>query len=94
MALFDPCMKIKSFLAKHIHLKSFMKFIHEALLAPSMCLFRLIKMDKYIGLSQKGLTYFYFSIEKFLACLEHGRSYTWSFSHSDPDPNFVQIQAV
>ena len=33
---------------------------------------------------------------KFVACLEHIRSYAWSFGHSDPDPSSVQAhhQAV
>ena len=66
-----------------------MKFFHEVLLAPSMCLFRWINriISKRAHTILKIL--FILGLNKFLACLECVRSYAWSFGHSDPDPSSV-----
>ena len=66
-----------------------MKFIHEVLLALSMCLFRWI--NRIISKRAHAISKIIFILgsKKFLACLERVISYTWSFSHSDPDPSSV-----
>ena len=68
-----------------------MKFIHEVLLAPSMCLFRWIKVDKISKKVQViSKIIFILGSNKFLAYLECLRSYAWSFGHLAPDPSSVR----
>ena len=88
MGLFNPCMKIKIFLCQMYsfevvnNMQSFVKFVCEVLLAPSMCLFRWINriISKRAHTISKIL--FILGSKKFLACLKLVRSYAWSFSHS------------
>ena len=88
----------------HLNKKHFMKKLRKRLMyiwinfdfhhaGVKKCLFMWIKVDKYDLISKRAHAIskiiFILGSNKFLACLEHFRSYAWSFGHSDPDPSSV-----
>ena len=96
MALFYPCVQIKTFLGQmysfDVGKNSPLRFFQKVPLAPSMCLFKWIKVENGIfSKSARAISKILFNLGSynFLAYLECSRSYAWSRGHSDPDLSSV-----
>ena len=69
-----------------------MIFIHKVPLAPSKCLSKWIKMDKWDYFQNGSRDFFLFYILIFIHFLKYEtivRSSAWAFCHSDPYPSSV-----